>query len=226
MIGRLMLRSKRQKPCCYLEISADITELTMMRKPYCKEIGVRVTTNDFFYAAIAQAVKEFRFFSGQLDETGDNIYLSDRLGIGFAVAAPQGLVVPVIRDAGRKTLPELARQGGELLKKARSNKLKPDDFYGANIVLSGLGMYGIDTFFAVVPPSASAIISLGKIDEKIVPVNDDLMVRKIMSVSMAADSRIVNEFYAAGFLRRVVDHIEEPLTLTLDREMSDSQGVC
>ena len=100
------------------------------------------------------------------------------------------------------------------MKKARSNKLVPSDFDGENIVLSGLGMYGISSFFAIAPPMATGIISIGNIEQVIVPGPGGMVVRKKMSISLAADMRITDEVYAAKFLKCMVDQLEDPYELT------------
>ena len=210
LIGRLMLHSKRHRPCCYLKVQIDLTRLIAIRKPYCKAVGVSVTTNDFFFYAIAQAAKTFPLMTARLDETGSWVQIPEKFGVGFAITAPQGLVVPVIKNSTEKSLPEIAIQSSELVKKARANKLVPDDFDGTNIVFSSLGMYGLNSFFAVVPPDATAIFSIGKLNDTIVPIDDNFIARKIMSISLAVDRTIVDEFYAAAFLRCVAEQLENP----------------
>jgi pyruvate dehydrogenase E2 component (dihydrolipoamide acetyltransferase) len=130
------------------------------------------------------------------------------------VAAPQGLVVPVLRDVGHKSLIEVAAESEILVAKAKSNKLTPDDFDEANVVLTGLGMFGIHQFYAIAPPSSTAIVSIGLIEEAVVPMEGELRVRKRMDVSLAFDGQIVDEFYAGAFLRHIVDQLEDPWTLT------------
>ena len=214
MIGRLMLRSKQQSAYSYLESRADVTDLVRTRKSYCRSAGMRVTTNDFFFCAMARAVGQFPLMAGRLDEDGLDIRISEKIGVGFAVAAPQGLVVPVIQDIAEMPLTQIAAESDGLLKKARANKLMPDDFAGAAVVLSGLGMYGISSFFAIAPPGASGIVSIGIIEERIVPVDGNMLTRKTMSVALAADRRIVTDVYAARFLNAVVRQIENPAELT------------
>ena len=214
LIGELMSESKRNKPFCYLECDADLTELAAFRKPYCKREGVRVTTNDFFFRAIARAVQRYPLMAGQMDPSGGIIRITTHVGVGFAVSAPQGLVVPVIKDITSKSLREIAEESDLLLKKARSNKLMPDDFHGDTIVFSGLGMYGINSFLAIAPPGATGIVSSGIIEDRIVPIDGDMMLRKVMSIALAVDRRIADDFYAARFLRSMVDLLEAPESLT------------
>lgn len=214
LIGGYMLQSKRTKANGYLTVRADLTELTGMRKAYCKQVGVRATTNDFFIAAIARAIAAFPLMAAAFSTDGERLLLSEHIGVGFAVAAPQGLVVPVVRDVRTKTLPQVAEESEQLLKKARSNKLMPDDFDGANIVLTGLGMYGIESFHAISPLSALGIVSIGNIEDVVVPVEGGYVTRKMMYVSLAFDQCMVDAFYAAQFLRHVICALQSPWSLT------------
>ena len=214
LIGGYMLQSKRTKANAYLSVRADLTELTGMRKAYCKQVKVRATTNDFFICAIARAIGAFPKMAAAYTPDDKSLQLSGKIGVGFAVAAPQGLVVPVIQDVQHKTLPQLADESDILLKKARSNKLLPDDFDGANIVLTGLGMYGIESFYAISPLSALGIVSIGNIEDVVVPVEDGFVTRKKMYVALAFDQCVVDEFNAAGFLRHIVNALEDPWSLT------------
>ena len=213
LIGRLMLQAKQQMPFCYLQANANLTDLTKMRKPYCKRVGVRVTTNDFFLYAIAQAIKKYPMMTLR-SGPDKNLHFACRPGVGFAVAAAQGLVVPVVRDVADKSLPEIAGMSNELLKKARANSLMPDDFSGANIVLSGLGMYGVTSFYAIAPPGTMGIVSLGTMQDTIVPVNGDMMARKIMSIGLAVNNSLIDDFYAAQFLNCIVGQVENPAAMT------------
>jgi len=214
LIGRLMLQSKQTKAAGYMSVCADLTELTATRRGYCRKSHVRTTTNDFFFLAIARAIKKYPLLAATLDAARENLVISEKIGVGFAVSAPQGLVVPVLQDVGNKSLIEISAESETLVAKARSNKLMPDDFDGANVVLTGLGMYGIHQFYAIAPPSATGIISIGLIEDTLVPIEGELQVRKRMNVSLAYDGQIVDEFYAGGFLRHIVDQLEDPWTLT------------
>lgn len=215
LIGKLMHDSKVDQPSCYMQLEVDMTDLVKMRKKYCKEVGVRVSTNDFIMCAMAKAVADYPLFAGKLDEHGENVVIAEQIGVGLAVAAPQGLVVPVIKDASEKPLPVIATEGIELLNKARANKLEPDDFDGANVVLSGLGMYGVDSFYAIAPPGATAIVSIGTIDDTLVPINGEYVSRRMMSAGLAVNNRIINEVYAAKFFNCLSQRLQEPKTLTV-----------
>jgi pyruvate/2-oxoglutarate dehydrogenase complex dihydrolipoamide acyltransferase (E2) component len=215
LIGKLMLQSKREGPCSYLESRVDMTDLANMRKSYCRAMHVRVSTNDFFFCAIARGMKKFPLMAGQFDTNCENIQIPEHVGVGFAVSAPQGLVVPVLKNVLEKSLPQIATESDALIKKARANKLNLDDFAGANITFSSLGMYGVNSFFAIKPPGTTGIISIGKFEDTVVPVDGDAVIRKTMSVGLAVDRRIVSDFYAAKFLGCVRSQLENPETLTM-----------
>lgn len=211
LIGERMLHSKRHKPCFYLGIKADVTELMGLRRTYSKSVSVRVATNDFCIAAMGMAIEKYPLMAGQFD--GDHIQIANNIDIGLAVAAPQGLIVPIVREANKKTLPQIAKESAELVNRGRSNDLLPDDMHGAVITLTGLGMYGIDSFIAIASPCQCSILAIGKPAKTVVPINNDIVFRKIVSLTLAADHRIVNGVYAAKFLKEVVGLLEQPRRL-------------
>ncbi len=214
LIGDYMHQSKRDKACAYLRVRVDLTDLVAMRKKYCRQVKVRVTTNDFFIYAIARAIKEYPLMAATIDPSGNNLVIAENIGVGFAVAAPQGLVVPVLKQMNDKSLIETANDSQRLLEKARANKLLPDDFDGANMVLTGLGMYGIESFYAISPPSATGILSIGNIEEAVMPVDGGFEMRRMMYAALAFDQRVVDEFYAAQFLKMILDLLQNPAAMT------------
>ena len=159
LIGERMLESKRTKPCYYIGIKADTTELMDSRHELKKRLGVKITSNAFYIKVLGLAVKEFPLMVGSLQ--GDSIKIADSVNVGFAVSAPHGLVVPVVKEADKKTLAEIAMLEKELTDKARSNKLTLDEITGETIGLSNLGVYDIDSFIGIVPPPATTILAVG-----------------------------------------------------------------
>jgi len=208
-----MLKSKLSKPCFYVGSKADITELMAIRPKLRKSLGVKITTNAFYIRALGLAVQKYPLTVGRFD--GDKIRVAERINIGFAVNAPQGLIVPVVKDAGEKTLPEIAREEASLTNKARDNQLKLEDIEGETIALSNLGAYGIDSFLGIVPPPTSTILAVGNV----IPTpmyrgeNDKIIVRKIISLSLAVDRRVITEAYAAEFLNFITEQLENPQRL-------------
>jgi pyruvate dehydrogenase E2 component (dihydrolipoamide acetyltransferase) len=213
LIGERMLKSKLSKPCFYVESKADITELMAIRPKLRKSLGVKITTNAFYIRALGLAVQKYPLAVGRFN--GDNIRIAERVNVGFAVNAPQGLVVPVVKDAGKKTLPEIAREEQSLTDKARDNQLTLEEIEGESIGLSNLGVYGIDSFLGIVPPPASTILAVGNVVNTTMyrGENDKITVRKIVSLSLAADRRVINETYAAEFLSFITEELQNPQRL-------------
>jgi pyruvate dehydrogenase E2 component (dihydrolipoamide acetyltransferase) len=208
LIGQRMLKSKLTKPCFYLGSKADVTELMASRPKLRKSLGVKITTNAFYIHALGLAVQRYPLTVGQLD--GDTIRIAERINVGFAVNAPQGLVVPVVKDAGEKTLPEIAREEALLTDKARDNQLTLEEIEGETIALSNLGAYGIDYFLGIVPPPASTILAVGNVIPTIVCTNGKMTVRKMVSLSLAVDRRVIDEVYAAEFLSFITKELQNP----------------
>lgn len=211
LIGKRMLQSKHNKPSFYMEVEADVTELMAFRPKLRKSLGVKITTNTFYIHALALGVEKYPLLAGRL--YGDNIKIPDHVNIGFAVNAPQGLVVPVIRDAGRKTLPQIAVEEQTLTDKARDNLLILKDIEEETVALSNLGIYGIDSFFGIIPPPASVILAVGNIIRKFLPIDGIPSVRRIVSLSLAVDRKEIDEIYAAKFLIFIKEHLQNPKRL-------------
>ena len=208
LIGERMLESKQAKPCYYMGIDADTTELMDSRHELKKQLGVKITSNAFYIKALGLAVKEFPLMVGSLQ--GDSIKIADSVNVGFAVNAPHGLVVPVVKEADKKTLVQIATLEKELTDKARSNKLTLDEISGETIGLSNLGVYDIDSFIGIVPPPATTILNVGNTLRTAVPKDGQVVIRKITDLTIAVDSRVVPDPYAAKFLARIGDLLRGP----------------
>jgi pyruvate dehydrogenase E2 component (dihydrolipoamide acetyltransferase) len=219
LIGERMLESKQTKPCYYMGIDADTTELMDSRHELKKQLGVKITSNAFYIKALGLAVKEFPLMAGLLH--GDSIKIADSVNVGFAVNAPHGLVVPVVKEAEKKTLTQIATLEKELTDKARSNKLALEEISGETIGLSNLGVYDIDSFIGIVPPPATTILNVGNTLRTAVPKDGktvrqgspQVVIRKITDLTIAVDSRVVPDPYAAKFLARIAELLQSPKKL-------------
>jgi pyruvate dehydrogenase E2 component (dihydrolipoamide acetyltransferase) len=218
LIGERMLQSKMSKPCFYIEIKADVTELMGLRQKLRKSLKVKITTDAFYVRAMALAVKKYPLMLGRID--GDNIKIPDSINVGFAVNAPQGLVVPVIKEADGKTLAEIAELERVLTEKARDNKLTLEEMEGETIALSNLGAYGVDSFFGIVPPPTSTLLAVGNVIKEVVlrrtpdgAEGGEAVVRKMVSLTLAVDRRIIDEVYTAKFLSTICEQLQNPQQL-------------
>jgi len=213
LIGQRMLNSKHTKPCFYIELKADVTEMMALRPGLKKSLGFRITTSAFYVRALALAAKRYPLMLARLTSYSEALKIPDSINVGFAVSAPQGLVVPVVKHADEKTLAEIARLEKSLTELALSNRLTPQDLADQTIALSNLGPYGIDSFLAIVPPTTSTILAVGNVINEAVPINGKPATRKMVSLSLAVDHRVINGDYAAQFLSLIKELLQNPRQL-------------
>jgi pyruvate dehydrogenase E2 component (dihydrolipoamide acetyltransferase) len=132
------------------------------------------------------------------------------VNLGMAVALEEGLVVPVIQGADRLTLEEIARQSRELADKAQNKKLLPRDYEGGTFTVSNLGMFGVDSFVAIINPPECAILAVGQIAPRVVPYGEGIAIRSLMTMTLSADHRIVDGVITARFLQELKRLLESP----------------
>ncbi len=208
LISQRMITSKKTQPCFYITAKAFVDKIVEIRRPLSKQLGVRISFNDFIIRAIALATEQNPLLKGVFKD--DYIELADDVNVGLAVAAPKGLVVPIVKNASRKSLAEIAATTNALIDKAKNNKLTLDDLTGACTTLSALGMFGINSFLAIPSPGQCSIISMGKIVEQPVVIDGKIEVRKTIEFCLAADSKIISPDYGAKFLMDMVNLISSP----------------
>jgi len=211
-----MLDSKRHIPCFYLTATADMTDVAALRRQLNNSAGVKVSYNDFIIRAVATALGKFPTMTGQL--VGDTIVLADSIHIALAIDLPDGVVAPVIKNAAKKSVTEIAGVSSVLIEKARSNKLAPNDLDGACITISNLGAFGADRFIPIVVPGQCSILGIGTIGDSVLPDETGhqgheeakIVVRKLMTMTLSVDHRIANGSYAARFLDFARKQLEDP----------------
>jgi len=206
-----MLQSKREIPCFYLTVKADVTDLVSLRKKMNETGDVKISYNDFIMRAVAIGLEKFPIMTGQL--AGDTIQLAEAINIGLSVSVPDGQIVPVIKDVNKKDVTRIARDRGELIEKAHNNKLLLTDLEGACITVSNLGAFGIRLFIPIVIPGQCSILGVGQITDTCVPDNGETAVRKLMNLALSVDHKVANGSYAAQFL----DFVRKLLTTSAFR---------
>jgi pyruvate dehydrogenase E2 component (dihydrolipoamide acetyltransferase) len=144
---------------------------------------------------------------------GDKILRHNRVNVGIAVALEAGLIVPVVRDADRKSVSQVAEEAKVLIDKARSGKLTPDEFTGGTFTVSNLGMYGISHFTAVINPPEAAILAVGATTPTPVARIDELVIRPTMNLTLSIDHRALDGATGAQFLQQLKAILEEPLRI-------------
>ena len=188
-------------------ISVDMTNAAALRAAYKKK-DIKVSYNDIALYATSRTLMEFPIMNAAIE--GDNIVYHDYVNLGMAVAVDAGLVVPNLKNADLMRLTEIGAMSRELAGLARDNKLSLDDMSGGTFTISNLGMFGIDSFTAIINAPESGILALGAITKTPVVVGDDIVVRPIMKVQLSYDHRIMDGAVAAKFLVRVKEYMEEP----------------
>ena len=207
-----MLQSKREIPCFYLNVKADVTDLVELRAKLNQTGDVKISYNDFIMRAVAIGLEKFPIMTGQL--AGDTIQLPGSIGIGLAISVPDGLVAPIIKDVNKKDLVRIARDSHALVEKARNNKLALEDLQGGCITVSNLGAFGIESFIPIVVPGQCSILGIGRIADTCVPDNGNILVRKLMSMTLSVDHKVTNGAYAAQFLDFVRKLLEDTSNFT------------
>jgi pyruvate dehydrogenase E2 component (dihydrolipoamide acetyltransferase) len=198
-----------QIPVFQLLASADMTRATaLIARLREDEEGPKATITDLLTKVCAAALVRHREVNAQW--TDDAILLFPTANVGIAVATPQGLVVPVIRGAERMRLAEIAAARADLVARARDGKLQRVDLEDGTFTISNLGMYKVEQFTAVLNPPQAAIVAVGAIEKRAVPLDGELVVRPMMTLSATFDHRAVDGAPAAGFLQTVKELLEEP----------------
>ena len=209
IVGQRMTQSKQSAPHFYISMDIDMTAVSRRRNE-AKERGELSTPsiNDFILQACAQALREFPSLNASFTERG--IQQHADINIGIAVALDDGLVVPVIRNADRLSLMELAEQSRELADKAQNKKLFPLDYEGGTFTVSNLGMLGVDGFIAIINPPQCAILAVGRVAPRVVTDGDSIEIRSLMTATLSADHRVVDGALAARFVQEVKQLLENP----------------
>jgi len=207
--------SAREAPHFYLTIVADADELLGFRARANARRGaeIKVSVTDLLIKACAVALTTHPEMNVSWDQT--RILRHRHVNIGVAVAIEGGLIVPVIRDADRKTLTELAREAHDLTGRARSRRLTPDELTGGTFTISNLGMYGIRQFTAVINPPQAAILAVGEAVRQPVVRGDQVAVGTTVSLTLSIDHRAVDGATGAGFLTELKGLIEDPLGIVV-----------
>jgi 2-oxoglutarate dehydrogenase E2 component (dihydrolipoamide succinyltransferase) len=216
MIADHMVYSKHTSPHVTAYVEADLTEMVNWRNKnkdsFQKKYNNKLTFTPLFIECVAKAIKDFPSINSSLD--GKNIIIKDEINIGMATALPSGnLIVPVVRNADKKNLQELAASTTELAGKARDNKIKADDTKGSTFTISNVGTFGSLMGTPIINQPEAAILALGIIKKRAEVMEreegDTIEIRQMMYLSLSFDHRIVDGYLAGSFLRRIADYMEK-----------------
>jgi 2-oxoglutarate dehydrogenase E2 component (dihydrolipoamide succinyltransferase) len=216
MIADHMVFSKHTSPHVTAYVEADLTEMVQWRnankEPFQKKHKERLTFTPLFIECVAKAIKDFPMINSSLD--GKNIIVKEDINIGMAAALPSGnLIVPVVKNADKKNLVELAGEINSLAVKARENSLKLEDTQGSTFTISNVGTFGSVMGTPIINQPEAAILATGIIKKRAEviekPEGDVIEIRSMMYLSLSFDHRIVDGNLAGSFLRRIADYMEQ-----------------
>ncbi|MDK2878014.1 MAG: hypothetical protein PWR06_730 [Thermoanaerobacteraceae bacterium] len=217
IIAEKMTKSKTTAPHIYLSLEVDMTKAVELKEKLTpaieKQYGVKLTFSDILIKAAAIALKENPIINASFTE--EQIIIKHEINIGLAVALENGLIVPVIKDADKKGLGNIAKETKILIEKARAAKLMPDDYQGGTFTITNLGMYDIENFAAIINQPESAILAVGKIIKKPVVLDDEIVIRPMMNLTLSCDHRVIDGAQGARFLQRIKQILEEPLEMLM-----------
>jgi pyruvate dehydrogenase E2 component (dihydrolipoamide acetyltransferase) len=213
-IAERMSLSFQTIPHFYITVLSDATELIKLRESLVnqieKQVGVRLSYTDVLLKALAVALRAHPEVNAYWQ---DGAVRRDRINVGFAAQTPDRLVVPVVRDADKLPLPELAKVRGTLVARARAGNLQVDDVGNASCTLSNLGPHGVDHFHAIINPPESVILAAGRIAFRPMVANGMVVPRQTIYLSLSADHRLIDGTTSAEFLNTLVRVVESANTL-------------
>ena len=210
-IARRLSESKFTAPHFYLSVEINMERAMVVREQLNQNSEVRISYNDLVIRSVASALKKHAVINASW--LGDRIRYNHDVHIGVAVAVEDGLLVPVIKHADRKTLSQINGEVKMLAGKAKDKKLQPDEMQGNTFTISNLGMFGIDEFTAIINPPDACILAVGGIIQKPVVKNGQIVVGNTMKVTLSCDHRVVDGASGAQFLQTLKSILEEPLLL-------------
>jgi pyruvate dehydrogenase E2 component (dihydrolipoamide acetyltransferase) len=190
-------------------MEVDVTELVKLREQV--KADFEVTYTDLMIKAVAKTLKRHPILNATL--IGDEVHQLEPIHIGVAVALQEGLIVPVVRDADKRTVQEIAQEVRRLAQGARENTLSVDEVTGSTFTITNLGTYGLDGFTPIINAPEAAILGVGRIVERVVVHDDQIARRKMMVLSLTIDHRLVDGAPGAEFMQSLKELLENPYRL-------------
>ncbi|MDH5696619.1 MAG: 2-oxo acid dehydrogenase subunit E2 [Dehalococcoidia bacterium] len=217
-IARRMVESFQSAPHFYLTIEVDTKELEEVRQqlmPLVEEkVGIRLTMTDLLIKVVAKALEDCPDVN--CSYVDGSVRLFPQIDIGVVVAVEGGLIVPVIRQADKLSLQQITKVRAELVDKARERRISRDEMTGSTFTISNLGMFGIDQFSAILQPPEAAILAIGRVIDKPVVLDGEIVIRPRMILTLSIDHRVLDGVSGSRFLQRVKELIEKPTLLHLE----------
>ncbi|KAF7811584.1 dihydrolipoyllysine-residue acetyltransferase component 1 of pyruvate dehydrogenase complex, mitochondrial isoform X2 [Senna tora] len=220
VIAKRLLESKQNTPHLYLSSDVILDPLLSLRKDLKDRYDVKVSVNDIVIKVVAAALRNVGEANAYWDDEKGEVILCDSVDISIAVATEKGLLTPIIRNADQKTISSISSEVKELAEKARSGKLKPQEFQGGTFSISNLGMFPVDQFCAIINPPQACIMAVGRGNKVVEPVvgadgiERPAVVTK-MNLTLSADHRVFDGKVAGAFLSALQSNFSDIKRLLL-----------
>ena len=209
-IAGVVSKSKSEIPHFYISNSANMTEVIKKRSEFNEKNNVKVSVNDIILFAVTQALKKYPKFNSSFNQ--DSLIENKNINIGVAIALPVGLIVPAVLGCEDKGLMEISSAAKDLASRSKGNgsPLTQEENNGATFTVSNLGMFDIDEFVAIIVPPQSAILSVGKANDEVIVEEGNMVISKIMKMTLSVDHRVNDGAEAAMFLGELKQILENP----------------
>jgi len=208
-IAERLTRSKQTIPHFYISVDVDMSEAVAWRQRFNENRQTKVTVTDMIVRAVALALSQHTRMNAHVEP--DRLVLKRAVNVGVAVSVDEGLIVPVIAEADKKSVVEISAVARENAEAARAGRLKPQAI--GSFTVTNLGMFGVDTFVPVINPPEAAILAVGAVAKRPAVVDGQVVPRDMMTMVLACDHRAIDGAYAAGFLGMVKQQLENPTSL-------------
>ena len=212
-IARVTVKSKTEIPHFYVSADIDMTEAMSLRSQINERMqseGIRISVNDLVIMASASALQKHpKFNSYFLD---DAIQIQRRINIGIAIAEEEGLIIPAVMDCAGKSLGEIARASKDLIGRAKTGTLSPEEYTGGTFTVSNMGMYDVSSFAAIIHPPQAAVLAVGTVAKRPVVRGDEIAIAQVMTATLSADHRVADGAEGAELLMEIKKALENPFS--------------
>ena len=212
-IAKRLSDSKFSAPHYYLNIECEMDNMISFRKQFINTQNIKISFNDVIAKAVSLSLARHPKVNSRWYD--DKIVFYDHVHLGVAVAVDDGLIVPVVKYANSKALPEINKEIKDFAERAKNKKLTPAEIEGSTFTISNLGMFGIESFTSIINQPNSAILSIGSIIEKPIVKNGDIVVGNTMKLTLACDHRTVDGATGSLFLKTLKEYIENPVSILI-----------
>ncbi|MGV3278413.1 pyruvate dehydrogenase complex dihydrolipoamide acetyltransferase [Rickettsiales bacterium LUAb2] len=215
VIAKRLLEAKTTIPHYYLNLECIVDKLLVAREEINNSAkgAYKLSVNDFIIKAVGLAMQDVPAANSYWQ--GDTTKTFTKSDVAVAVAIPNGLITPIVKDVTNKGLVSISREMKELAAKAKDGKLQPHEYQGGGFSISNLGMFGIKSFSAIINPPQSGILAVGATEKKPMVVNDNIVIANVLNITLSADHRVMDGAVGATFLTAVKKYLENPVNMIL-----------